>query len=82
MRSVYTFVRTVCALIYPFSAQTTTGQSGSVNFNNQLEELEIVWQKDNMNDASQLDNVKSLSGGERSFATLSLLLALGESIER
>jgi len=30
---------------------------------------------------SQIENVKLLSGGERSFATLSLLISLGESVE-
>jgi chromosome segregation ATPase len=38
-------------------------------------------QKDNRDEATQASNVKELSGGERSFSTLALLLALGESIE-
>ena len=40
--------------------------------------LHITWQKDNQDEASQCENVMNLSGGERSFTTLSLLLAIGE----
>lgn len=47
----------------------------------QTGELIITVQKDNLDEASQSTDVKELSGGERSFATLALLLALGESIE-
>ena len=35
----------------------------------------------NKDEHSQTKDVKALSGGERSFATLSLLLAIGESLE-
>ena len=38
--------------------------------------LHITWQKDNQDEASQCENVMNLSGGERSFTTLSLLLAI------
>lgn len=41
----------------------------------------MVVQKDNQDEATQSENVKELSGGERSYATLALLMALGESIE-
>lgn len=34
-----------------------------------------------MDETTQSKSVKELSGGERSFTTLALLLALGESIE-
>lgn len=37
--------------------------------------------QDNTDEGSQTKDVKALSGGERSFATLSLLLAIGESLE-
>ena len=37
--------------------------------------------QDNADANSQTKDVKALSGGERSFATLSLLLAIGESLE-
>ena len=35
----------------------------------------------NMDEHTQTKDVKALSGGERSFATLSLLLAIGECLE-
>merc|ERR1719273_2672073 len=38
-------------------------------------------QKDNTNEMSQTKDVKALSGGEKSYTTLSLLLALGENLE-
>lgn len=38
-------------------------------------------QKDSRDSQSQIGNVKQLSGGERSYATLSLLVALGECVE-
>jgi ubiquinone/menaquinone biosynthesis C-methylase UbiE len=47
----------------------------------QAKTLHMIVQKDNTDESTQSNNVKELSGGERSFATLSLLLALGESIE-
>ena len=37
--------------------------------------------QDNTDESTQTNDVKALSGGERSFATLSLLLAIGESLE-
>lgn len=37
--------------------------------------------QNNADEHSQTKDVKALSGGERSFATLSLLLAIGESLE-
>lgn len=47
----------------------------------QEKHLSLIVQKDNRDEATQASNVKELSGGERSFSTLALLLALGESIE-
>lgn len=43
--------------------------------------LGLTYQKDSSNDDSQCSDVKLLSGGERSFATLALLLALGAGHE-
>lgn len=43
--------------------------------------LSLTYQKDNTDNSSQCDDVKLLSGGERSFATLALLLALGKQHE-
>lgn len=37
--------------------------------------------QDNTDESTQTKDVKALSGGERSFTTLSLLLAIGESLE-
>jgi len=37
--------------------------------------------QDNTDESTQTNDVKALSGGERSFTTLSLLLAIGESLE-
>jgi len=47
----------------------------------QAETLSLTVQKDNRDSQSQIDNVKLLSGGERSYATLALLVALGECLE-
>jgi len=57
------------------------GSSGDLDFDHKGKTLNLVVQKDNTNDQSQTSDVKALSGGERSFTTLSLLLALGESLE-
>jgi chromosome segregation ATPase len=57
------------------------GQSGCIEFDHQAKELHITVQKDNRDSQSQIENVKLLSGGERSYATLSLLVALGNSLE-
>jgi chromosome segregation ATPase len=57
------------------------GSSGEIEFDHKNSRLNLVVQKDNTNEASQTKDVKALSGGERSFTTLSLLLALGENLE-
>ena len=41
----------------------------------------MVVQKDNRDSQSQITDPKLLSGGERSYVTLSLLISLGECIE-
>jgi len=57
------------------------GSSGSLDIIHKDRTLNLTVQKDNTNQNSQTKDVKSLSGGEKSYATLALLLALGESIE-
>jgi chromosome segregation ATPase len=57
------------------------GSSGQLTFNHKEKTLDLMVQKDNTNQGSQTADVKALSGGERSYTTLSLLLALGECLE-
>lgn len=57
------------------------GSSGQIDFQHKNRELLLCVQKDNQNQHTQTKDVKALSGGERSYVTLSLLLALGESLE-
>ncbi|KAL7469954.1 hypothetical protein ACHAXS_010192 [Conticribra weissflogii] len=57
------------------------GSSGEVEFDHEAGQLNLIVQKDNKDQKSQTKDVKALSGGERSYATLSLLLAIGESLE-
>ena len=57
------------------------GSSGFIEYDHRNQELNLVVQKDNRDAMTQTNDVKALSGGERSFTTLSLLLALGEALE-
>eukprot|EP00814_Leptocylindrus_danicus_P018555 CAMPEP_0116018644 /NCGR_PEP_ID=MMETSP0321-20121206/8768_1 /TAXON_ID=163516 /ORGANISM="Leptocylindrus danicus var. danicus, Strain B650" /LENGTH=1217 /DNA_ID=CAMNT_0003489071 /DNA_START=198 /DNA_END=3851 /DNA_ORIENTATION=- len=57
------------------------GSSGMIEFDHHDQTLNLIVQKDSMNEMTQTKDVKALSGGERSFTTLSLLLALGEHLE-
>lgn len=57
------------------------GSAGEVEFDHEAKQLNLIVQKSNTDAHSQTKDVKALSGGERSFATLSLLLAIGESLE-
>jgi len=57
------------------------GQSGELILDHKAETLSLTVQKDSRDSQSQIGNVKQLSGGERSYATLSLLVALGECVE-
>jgi len=57
------------------------GQSGTLSFNHKTKELGIEVQKDARDETTTSKNVRELSGGERSYATLALLIALGEAIE-
>mmetsp|Transcript_18798 Transcript_18798/g.52504 ORF Transcript_18798/g.52504 Transcript_18798/m.52504 type:complete len:1214 (+) Transcript_18798:218-3859(+) len=57
------------------------GSSGRLEFDHDKKMLNLVVCKDMHDEQSQQKDVKALSGGERSFATIALLLALGESLE-
>lgn len=52
-----------------------------VRFDFEKNTLSLTYQKDYTDGNSQCSDIKQLSGGERSFATLALLLALGKSHE-
>ena len=56
------------------------GFSGTVIFDHKKSTLSLTCQTDNTNDATRVDDVRQLSGGERSYTTLSLLLALGHVV--
>mmetsp|Transcript_1024 Transcript_1024/g.884 ORF Transcript_1024/g.884 Transcript_1024/m.884 type:complete len:149 (-) Transcript_1024:66-512(-) len=57
------------------------GSSGTLEFDHNERTLDLVVQKDNTDEGSQNKDVKALSGGERSFTTLALLVAMGERLE-
>ncbi|KAG7347822.1 RecF/RecN/SMC N terminal domain containing protein [Nitzschia inconspicua] len=57
------------------------GSSGTIEFDHANGSLDLIVQKDSANENSQQKDVKALSGGERSFTTIALLLALGEMLE-
>jgi chromosome segregation ATPase len=57
------------------------GSSGTVDYDHEDQTLNLIVQKDSADANSQQSDVKALSGGERSFTTIALLMALGESIE-
>ena len=57
------------------------GSAGALNFDHVAKTLSLTYQKDNADSSTQIENVQSLSGGERSFSTLAMLIALGETIE-
>lgn len=57
------------------------GSAGELEFNHEEGSLNLCVQKNNHDESSQTNDVKSLSGGERSYTTLSLLVALGEHLE-
>jgi len=57
------------------------GQTGRVQMDHKDRTLEFSVQKDNRDSMSQIESVKLLSGGERSYATLSFLIALGDALE-
>ncbi|CAM9711696.1 unnamed protein product [Scytosiphon promiscuus] len=55
----------------------TKGSAGEVRFDHDKKVLGLTYQRDGGNDRNQCTDVRLLSGGERSYATLALLLALG-----
>eukprot|EP00815_Leptocylindrus_aporus_P002118 CAMPEP_0116072362 /NCGR_PEP_ID=MMETSP0322-20121206/14449_1 /TAXON_ID=163516 /ORGANISM="Leptocylindrus danicus var. apora, Strain B651" /LENGTH=112 /DNA_ID=CAMNT_0003561125 /DNA_START=88 /DNA_END=423 /DNA_ORIENTATION=+ len=57
------------------------GSSGFVEFDHENGDLNLIVQKDCNNEQTQTKDVKALSGGERSYTTLALLIALGEHLE-
>ena len=57
------------------------GHSGGIKLDNKARELKIVVQKDNSDRASKVSDVRQLSGGERSYSTLALLVGLGDVVE-
>eukprot|EP00531_Pseudo-nitzschia_arenysensis_P017651 CAMPEP_0116143792 /NCGR_PEP_ID=MMETSP0329-20121206/15640_1 /TAXON_ID=697910 /ORGANISM="Pseudo-nitzschia arenysensis, Strain B593" /LENGTH=1209 /DNA_ID=CAMNT_0003639137 /DNA_START=160 /DNA_END=3789 /DNA_ORIENTATION=+ len=54
---------------------------GEIEFDHDDQTLNLIVQKDKDIEQSQQNDVKALSGGERSFTTISLLLAIGETLE-
>ncbi|CAM9381891.1 unnamed protein product [Ectocarpus fasciculatus] len=67
--------RRTCVLFDIFLQEK--GANGNVEFMDDERTLILTYQKDGGDDSSQCTDVRQLSGGERSFATLALLLALG-----
>jgi len=57
------------------------GASGQLYFDHKEKTLTLSYQKDSADESTQIENVTSLSGGERSFSTLAMLLAMGKTIE-
>lgn len=57
------------------------GSAGSLEFDDREHTLDLIVQKDANDENTQQSDVKALSGGERSYATIALLIALGESLE-
>jgi len=60
------------------------GYAGSITFDHEQEKLEVSVQLDKMRPLEQQQTVrdtKALSGGERSFSTVALLLSLWEAME-
>ena len=57
------------------------GSAGKLDFEHKEKTLGLTYQKDNADDANIINNITSLSGGERSFSTLAMLISLGATIE-
>eukprot|EP00571_Detonula_confervacea_P004793 CAMPEP_0172314882 /NCGR_PEP_ID=MMETSP1058-20130122/23427_1 /TAXON_ID=83371 /ORGANISM="Detonula confervacea, Strain CCMP 353" /LENGTH=501 /DNA_ID=CAMNT_0013028833 /DNA_START=11 /DNA_END=1513 /DNA_ORIENTATION=- len=57
------------------------GSAGEVNFDHEAGQLNLSVQKNNKDEHSLSTDLNAQSGGERSFATLALLLAIGETLE-
>ena len=56
------------------------GFEGKVVFKHRDKTLHLECQTDNTNEATKVKDVRQLSGGERSYTTLCLLLALGHVV--
>lgn len=56
------------------------GFAGTVKFNDEEQTLLLKTQTDNFDSYTQCSDVRQLSGGERSYTTLCLLLALGLAV--
>jgi chromosome segregation ATPase len=54
--------------------------SGGLEFDDENKKLDLIVQK-GANSDSKTKDVKGLSGGERSYTTMCLLIALGENLE-
>ena len=50
-----------------FATVNLKGSSGGIDFDHEDGKLNLIVQKDSTNEQSQQDDVKALSGGERSF---------------
>jgi structural maintenance of chromosomes protein 6 len=57
------------------------GFAGTVKLDHEAATLHVICQVDQANKDTRVRDVRNLSGGERSFTTLCLLLALGHVIE-
>lgn len=57
------------------------GFAGTVEFDHANSELNIIALTDNLDDLTRTTDIRQCSGGERSFLTFCLLLALGSVIE-
>lgn len=56
------------------------GFAGNIKFDNENMTLHITCQTDNGDEKTKCSDVRQLSGGERSYTTLSLLMALGHVV--
>lgn len=57
------------------------GYGGEIEFNDEDRTLKLIAMTDVKDETSQAQDVRNLSGGERSYTTLSLLMSLGHAID-
>ena len=55
--------------------------NGSLEFNHEEQKLEVIVQPNKSRDTNENRDIKSLSGGERSFSTVAFLLSLWSIVE-
>ena len=55
--------------------------NGSLKFDHTAHKLEVIVQPNKSSDSSNTHDLKSLSGGERSFSTVAFLLSLWSIVE-